>query len=376
MKALKLGLIINPIAGIGGPTGLKGSDGVETVGEAFSRGGIKRIYERVEIVLSALGSFSDKIELHTIPGPMGAELCEKLGWIIQVHEMAVPMETTSSHTREAVRLLQDANLDLLIFAGGDGTARDVLEDLKESQSILGIPGGVKMHSGVFANNPMGAAKIIIRMIKGELLNLMKAEVRDIDEDAFRLGIVRSQYFGECWVPEEVQHIQAVKSGSANVDEVIIEDIAAAVIEDMISDCYYLIGSGSTCAAVMNQLEIENTLLGVDVIFNNQSVLVDAHEKQLFEFCSAQLGKAKFKILITVIGGQGHIFGRGNQQLSPRLLRIIGLENIDIIASEEKLGAIHNRLLVDTGDKYLDESLAGYRRVRTGFDSSVLCKVVS
>jgi predicted polyphosphate/ATP-dependent NAD kinase len=223
---------------------------------------------------------------------------------------------------------------------------------------------------------MGAAKIIIRMIKGELLNLMKAEVRDIDEDAFRLGIVRSQYFGECWVPEEVQHIQAVKSGSANVDEVIIEDIAAAVIEDMISDCYYLIGSGSTCAAVMNQLEIENTLLGVDVIFNNQSVLVDAHEKQLFEFCSAQLGKAKFKILITVIGGQGHIFGRGNQQLSPRLLRIIGLENIDIIASEEKLGAIHNRLLVDTGDKYLDESLAGYRRVRTGFDSSVLCKVVS
>ncbi|MFT5211289.1 MAG: putative polyphosphate/ATP-dependent NAD kinase [Flavobacterium sp.] len=374
MKPLKLGLIINPIAGIGGPTGLKGSDGVETLAEAISRGGIKRIYARVDIVLSALRSFSDRIELHTIPGPMGAELCEKLGWKIQVHEMAVPLETNSSHTCEAVRLLQDANLDLLMFAGGDGTARDVLEDLKESQSILGIPGGVKMHSGVFANNPMGAAKIIIRMIKGDLLNLMRAEVRDIDEDAFRLGIVRSQYFGECWVPEEVQHIQAVKSGNVTVDEIIIEDIAAAVIDDMISDCYYIIGSGSTCAAVMNQLGIDNTLLGVDIIFNKQLVLADAHEKQLFEFCSARIGKAKFKILITVIGGQGHIFGRGNQQLSPRLLRTIGLDNIDIIASEEKLDAIDNRLLVDTGDKYLDESLSGYHRVRTGFDSSVLCKV--
>ena len=375
MKPLKIGLVINPLAGIGGPTGLKGSDGIEALEQAFSRGGTNTINERVEIVLSALLPFSEKIDLHTVPGSMGADLCQKLGWTVQVHEMAVPNETTASHTSEAVRLLQAIRLDLLVFAGGDGTARDVLKVLGDSQTILGIPGGVKMHSGVFSNNPIGAASIITKMAKGELLNLMRAEVRDIDEDAFRQGIVRSQYFGECWVPEEKQHIQAVKAGGLPIDELIIEDIAAAVIDEMQDDCYYLIGSGSTTAAVMNQLGLENTLLGVDMICNRQLVFSDAYERQLFEFCSEHQTH-KFKILITVIGGQGHIFGRGNQQLSPRLLRAIGLDNIEIIASEEKLSAINNQLQVDTGDKELDHVLAGYRRVRTGFDSTVLCKVVS
>ncbi|MFT7686769.1 MAG: putative polyphosphate/ATP-dependent NAD kinase [Candidatus Azotimanducaceae bacterium] len=376
MKRLKIGLVINPLAGIGGPTGLKGSDGGETVNQAFSRGGSRQIDDRVEIVLNALYPYADKIELHTVPGSMGLDLCEKVGWIARVHEMTIPKETKALHTSEAVSLLQAANLDLLLFAGGDGTARDVLKVLKDSQTILGIPGGVKMHSGVFSNNPMSAARIVIKMVDGELLNLMRAEVRDIDEDAFRQGVVRSQFFGECWVPEEMQHIQAVKAGGLQIDELIIEDIAAAVIEEMKPDDYYLIGSGTTTAVVMNQLSLENTLLGVDLICNRKLVFSDAYEKQLFEFCSDHQDKVNFKILITAIGGQGHIFGRGNQQLSPRLLRVIGIENIEIIASEEKLSALNNQLQVDTGDKELDESLAGYRRVRTGFESTVLCKVLN
>jgi len=372
MKPLAIGLVLNPLAGIGGPTALKGSDNVAE--EAFARGALSQVENRVRIVLEALFPYRQEIAICTVSGVMGENLCRELGWEVETVDVLVPEKTNAAITKESVQKLQNTGIDLLVFAGGDGTARDVFDSLRGDQVILGIPCGVKMHSGVFANNPDSAAKIIEFMVKGELIGLMRGEIRDIDETAFRQGIVRSQYYGECWVPEVFHRMQASKAGG-QIDELVVEDIAAGIIEHMEDDQYYVIGSGSTVAAVMKQLGLKNTLLGIDVICNKQLIHTDADETCLFKLASTTR-KNQCKILITVIGGQGHILGRGNQQLSPRVLRTIGIVNIIIIAGEAKLNDVNNVLVVDTGDLALDRNLCGYRRVINGYESSVLCKVVS
>jgi len=371
MKQLRIGLVLNPLAGIGGPTALKGSDNVAD--EAFARGAVSQVENRVRTVLHALRPYRQAIAIYTVPGVMGGNLCREIGWEVETIDVVVPKKTDATITKESVKKLQKIGLDLLVFAGGDGTAKDIYDTLENNQTILGIPCGVKMHSSVFANNPDSAARIILAMANDELLGLMRGEIRDIDEADLRKGIVNSQYYGECWVPEEFSRMQATKAGG-QIDELVIEDIAAGFIEQMEDDCYYLIGSGSTVAAVMGQLGLQNTLLGVDVICNEQLVFSDADEKQLHHLISSPETK-QCKILITVIGGQGHIFGRGNQQLSPRVLWDIGLENIIIIADEGKLNDVKNVLVVDTGDLTLDQKLCGYRRVISGYETSVLCRVV-
>lgn len=371
MKQLRIGLILNPLAGIGGPTALKGSDNVAE--EAFARGAVSQVENRVQTVLDALSPYRENIVLLTVAGVMGGNLCQRLGWEAELIDVLVPQKTSAKTTKASAVKLQKIGVDLLVFAGGDGTARDIFDTLVDGQVVLGIPCGVKMHSSIFANNPNSAAMIIASMAKGELLGLMRAEIRDIDESAFRQGLVRSQFYGECWVPEELRRMQAVKSGG-QIDELVIEDIAAGVIDVMEEDCYYFIGSGTTVAAVMGQLELQNTLLGVDVINNKQVVFNDADEKQLFELASSNK-KTRCKMLITVIGGQGHILGRGNQQFSPRVVEAVGIENIIIIAGDAKLNDVNNQLIVDTGNPGLDQKLSGYRRVINGYESSVLCNVV-
>ena len=58
---LTLGLIINPLAGIGGSVGLKGSDGAEIVKEAFSRGATCKSSERTRLALNVLTAIKDQI---------------------------------------------------------------------------------------------------------------------------------------------------------------------------------------------------------------------------------------------------------------------------------------------------------------------------
>jgi predicted polyphosphate/ATP-dependent NAD kinase len=228
-----------------------------------------------------------------------------------------------------------------------------------------------MHSGVFANSPLSAGKIIRDITLGKLTSVTDAEVRDIDEEAFRQGVVRAKYYGEMTVPEELRYIQQTKSGGVEVEELVLQEIAADVVEAMLPGVQYLIGSGSTTAAIMDSLHIKNTLLGVDVIKDGNLVAADATEEQLFS-CVAHNSS---EIILTVIGGQGHIFGRGNQQLSPRVIRAVGLDNLKVIATKTKLEALGGKpLLVDTGDPVLDDELAGLIRIITGYEDSVLCRV--
>lgn len=366
-RQLRIGLIINPVAGVGGPAGLKGSDGQEVVARARAAGSESRVIDRVQQALTGLEKFQDKFRFITAPGVMG-EAAIAFGEPIVIGELSDD-STTAADTRRLARQLMESNLDLLVFAGGDGTARDILDAVGAEQVVLGIPCGVKMHSGVFANHPQAAGEIIAAIVMGKLTTVAAAEVRDIDEEAFRDNIVRARFYGEMRVPQELQYLQATKIGGKESEELVVTEIAADIVDNLEADVSYLIGSGSTTAAIMAQLGLPNTLLGVDIVRDQQVIIGDANEGQLFE----HVNNNPSRIVVTAIGGQGHVFGRGNQQLSARVIRAVGLDNIVIVATKSKLEHLQ-RLLVDTGDPSLDESLRGLVEVVTGYEDRVLCRI--
>lgn len=372
-RRFRLGLVMNPLAGVGGPAGLKGSDGADTVSRAAALGSTSRVHERVTACLEAIAGRADAFDMLTVSGAMGERACQAAGIACEVLADMPVQQTSADDTRRAVSALQDADIDLLLFAGGDGTARDVFDVVDDDQAVLGIPCGVKMHSGVFANNPAAASRIIADMIDGRLVTVMRGEVRDIDEASFREGSVRTTYYGEMWVPEELRYLQAVKSAGKEVEELAVEEIAADIVENLQPGITYFIGSGSTPAAVASALGLDSTLLGVDVVRDGELLSLDANEQTLAEY--ARQGECR--IIVTAIGGQGHIFGRGNQQFSPRVIEAVGIANIVVIATKGKLETLEGRpLLVDTGSAALDQQLAGTIRVITGYEDAVLYPVAA
>ncbi|MFB0998958.1 MAG: NAD(+)/NADH kinase, partial [Colwellia sp.] len=270
-----------------------------------------------------------------------------------------------------------AQVDLILFAGGDGTARNVCKMVGDKFPVLGIPAGCKIHSGVYAVTPKAAGRVVEMMITNQLVTLTEADVMDIDESLFRDGIVKAKRYGEMQIPAELRYVQAVKSGGKELDELVLQDIAAHVINEMDEELF-VIGSGSTTAFLMEELALDNTLLGVDLVQEQSLLANDVTEPQLWQAIElAKKDKKLVKLVITLIGGQGHIFGRGNQQLSPRVIRAIGKENLFIIATKAKLTALSSRpLITDTGDSELDLELSGYLPVITGYNDQVLYPVAS
>ena len=373
MKEFKLGLVINPIAGIGGSVALKGSDGEGIAEQALALGATAKSNARALLALEILLPYKDNIVIYTAAAEMGEHTAKGLGFnTVVVHELSSET-TTALDTEQAVTTLISHNIDLLLFAGGDGTARNVCHIVEDKFPVLGIPAGCKIHSGVYAITPKAAGRVVELMITNQLVSLTDADVMDIDESLFRQGVVKAKRFGEMQVPSELRYIQAVKSGGKESDELVLQDIAADVIAKM-DDELFIIGSGSTTAFVMEELGLDNTLLGVDAICQQTLMASDLTEMQLWQLIqSYQAGQVK--LLITLIGGQGHIFGRGNQQLSPRIIRAIGKENIIIIATKTKLNALEARpLIADTGDSELDLELSGYLAVTTGYNDQVLYPV--
>lgn len=368
---LRLAILLNPLAGLGGAVALKGSDGRETVAKALSLGARSRVSERAATALAALASHREQLQLVTYPAEMGADVCQLAGLQADVIGSITAGDTTAADTRAAIEAFQKHGADLILFAGGDGTARDICAVVSPIQPVLGIPCGVKMHSGVFAIDPSAAGEIVVKMIEGDLVDIKMAEVRDIDEDAFRRGVVNSKYWGELLVPQQGGFLQQVKSGGREVEALVLEEIAAEIIENMQPHITYLIGSGSTPAAIMAQLGLPNTLLGFDLIKGGKLLLADATEAQLL----AAVDVGASKIILSIIGGQGHIIGRGNQQLSAAVIRKVGIDNIIVLGSKTKIVQLQGRpLLVDTGDADLDDDFNGFIRVATGYDDWVIYKV--
>ncbi|WP_341205623.1 ATP-NAD kinase family protein [uncultured Psychrosphaera sp.] len=366
----RLGLIINPIAGVGGSVGLKGSDGDNTAELAKSLGAEQKANDRASIALSMLSEYIEHVDIFTVAGEMGQSLCEQLQFAHNVVYTPTSAVTTHQDTENAAKVLADLKVDLILFVGGDGTARNICAAVEDNVTVLGVPAGCKIHSGVYAITPKAAGRVLQLLVTGELVTVSDADVMDIDEEKFRQGIVKARRYGELSVPSELRFIQNVKMGGKESDELVLNDIAAHVIELMEPEQTYIMGSGSTVAYLMEELSLPNTLLGVDVIQDHNLLKQDVTASELLTFIDDNT-----KLVITLIGGQGHIFGRGNQQLSPEVIKRIGKDNILVIATKTKLKALNGRpLIVDTGDVSLDKSLSGHIKVITGYHDQVLYPV--
>ncbi|WP_108946863.1 ATP-NAD kinase family protein [Shewanella halifaxensis] len=369
MSKFRLGLIINPLAGLGGSVALKGSDGVAS--EAIAKGAVPKSHLRMQQALAVIEAYKSRIEIITASGDMGETLAKSMGFSTRVVYQA-PEITAAQDTQKVVSELLNETLDLLLFAGGDGTARDVFAVADDKLPVLGVPAGVKIHSGVYGITPHASGMVVKMLLDGDLVSLMSADVMDIDEVAFRTGVVRARRFGEMQVPAEPRYVQAVKMGGKESDELVLADIAAEAIEQM-EDHLCIMGSGSTVAAVMSELGLDNTLLGVDLIQDETLLASDLSATELLQLTEDK----SLKLFITLIGGQGHILGRGNQQLSPELVKRVGKDNIVILATKTKLKALDGRpLIVDSGDPELDIELAGYYKVVTGYHDYVMYQVAN
>ncbi|MGY8810568.1 MAG: ATP-NAD kinase family protein [Pseudomonadales bacterium] len=370
-SGFRLGLIINPIAGVGGQAALKGSDGVAE--QALAQGVLPQAHRRVAVALEQLLPLRDQLQLFAAPGAMGSDLLTELGFEHQVvGELTNPNQTSAEDTERCAAALQETGVDLLLFAGGDGTARNICNQISSNQLVLGIPAGVKIHSGVYAVNPRAAGELVALLIKGDLVRLREADVRDIDETAFRQGQVKTRHYGELSVPEEGRFVQQVKQGGREVETMVLDDIAAWLQEEQSEETGWILGPGSTNLGLLDAMGLQGTLLGVDVLRGGELLLQDATEQQLWALVEQG---GDWRILVTAIGGQGHILGRGNQQLSPRIIRAVGLDNLLVVATKTKLTTLDGRpFLVDSGDAELDQQLTGLRRVLSGYREEMLYPV--
>lgn len=368
----RLGLIVNPLAGVGGPAGLKGSDGADTAAEALRRGSELRASQRALRALQRVARAMDpgSIELLTCPGSMGETAARECGFVPRLVAGGHSGQTTAADTEQAAAQMVAQGVDLLLFVGGDGTARNICNAVPAAQPVLGIPAGVKMQSGVYAITPEAAGDIIVQLLRGELVDIRQQEVRDIDEQALRQGRVKSRYYGELLVPEAGRFMQQVKSGGREMAELVLQDIAETLLEEMDDDCLYIIGPGSTTAGLMAAMGLDNTLLGVDLVRNRQVLAADVAAAEIE--CALDCHGGPVKIVITPIGGQGMLLGRGNQQLTPTILKRVGRDNLVVVATKTKITGLGGRpLLVDSNDPLLDEALAGYIPVLTGYRDRIL-----
>jgi predicted polyphosphate/ATP-dependent NAD kinase len=351
----RVGLVVNPIAGMGGRVGLKGTDGV--LEEALERGAQPAAGHRAALMLQRFLAACEglpgapEVVWVTSAGPMGAVALDEAGVpggsVEVVHEAPDPSATTAEDTIAACRAVEDAGVGLLLFCGGDGTARDVLRAVDQRVPVLGIPAGVKMHSGVFAVTPAGAADTLLDYLQGRL-DVAEADVIDLDEDLYREGEWNLKMFGTASTPYEPSLIQGGKVMVSEASEKgLLEDIAECIEEYIHEepDTLWLLGPGGTLRFIGEWLKIDKTLLGVDAVVAGEQVGKDLNEAGILELMG-MYGKAR--IVVSPIGAQGFFLGRGNLQLSPDVVRRVGVDGFDVVSTPAKL-ARTPVLRVDTGD---------------------------
>jgi predicted polyphosphate/ATP-dependent NAD kinase len=366
----RLGLIVNPVAGIGGRVGLKGSDGLDIQEKALALGAVPQSLNRAIQALRRIKPV-DGLEVITCPGEMGEDAARACGFRPTVIGSIKPGETTPEDTRNAAREMVRLKVRLLLFAGGDGTARDIYSAVAEAIPVLGIPAGVKIHSAVFATNPRSAGDLAALYLRGRISGLREAEVMDVDEEAFRQGIVSAKLYGYLRIPFRRRLVQSLKVASSPGERTSLEAIAYHIVDSMEHDCLYIIGPGTTTRAITARLGLDKTLIGVDVVAGGKLVAADVNESQLLELVEGRSAR----IVVTPIGGQGCIFGRGNQQISPQVIKKVGEDNVIVVSTAGKIHSLGGRpLWVDTGDRAVDRKLEGHIRVVTGYNEHIIYRV--
>jgi len=366
-----IGLIVNPIAGMGGRVGLKGTDGPAALAEARRRGAQPTANGRVLQALQQLAPHAGSTIILTGSGVLGAEAAITAGFDIRVMHMAAG-ESSANDTRVAAQAMLEAGVDLLLFAGGDGTARDILDIVGEAVPVVGIPAGVKMVSAVFGTTPANAGMLAGRYLAGDTaIRLREAEVMDIDEDAIRSDRVSTRLYGYARSPFLRAYSQNAKSGSSLHADAALDAVCRDIAREMQPGGLYILGPGSTTRRVMAALDLPATLLGVDAVLDGQLVGADLAEADLLRLMQ---GRAT-TLIAGVLGGHGSLFGRGNQQLSTAVLRQIPRERIVVVAAMDKLLALTpRRLFVDTGDNEFNTRLAGHLPVRFAPGRSIVLQV--
>lgn len=367
----RCGLIINPIAGMGGSVGLKGTDGKEILEKSIALGAEPHAGDRAALALEFLKSIRDKIQILTCPGPMGENVAREAGFDLEVISAQTDDATSSTDTIRAAKVMVERGVDLILFAGGDGTARDMVSAVGTGQVVIGIPAGVKIHSAVYAQNPERAGELTSLFLQGKTRRTCEAEVMDINEDDYRNEILSARLYGYLTIPFKKTHMQNLKCGSPANEKYAQEAIAADVVESMSDSSYYIIGAGSTTRPIMERLGLDHSLLGIDIVHQKQLVGKDLGEKQILELIQNQ----KTKLVITPIGGQGYLLGRGNQQISPEVIHRVGKDNIIIVSTPQKIQCLFGQpLLVDTGNAETNTKLKGHYRIITGYHESVVYRV--
>lgn len=365
-----IGLIVNPISGMGGAVGLKGTDGGEILQMARKLGARPEAPGRAILALERLLPIKEDIRILTSSGDMGENQCLEAGLDHEViHTLA--SDSTSSDTVAAAEKMMERKVDLLMFTGGDGTARDVFKAVKDQIVTVGIPAGVKIHSPVYANSPQQAGELARMYLKEGNIAVMEEEVIDIDEEAFRDNRVATRLFGYLKVPYNRKFLQNKKAPTPLGEAEGQMAIALDIVDSMEEDVFYVIGPGTTTRAIMTTLGLEGSLLGVDIVKNRKLIALDCNEKEIIKTIKGH----KAKLVITPTGGQGYLLGRGNQQISREVINIIKKENIIIIANQSKIIALRgNPLMVYTGDHETDTYLTGYYKVKVGYGTDQMYKV--
>jgi len=359
---VRIGFLVNPIAGMGGRVGLKGTDnvsdkaaemGAEPVSPVKAIEFLRRMKE-----LELLG----RITLLTCPGLMGQDEVEAAGLRAERLPISINAETTAEDTKRGIKLLVEGNVDLIVFVGGDGTARDVFDALnrKTTIAVLGVPSGVKMYSGIFAASPLDAADVVQAFLEGEA-QIMDFEIVDADEEAIRNDCLSTRLYGLLkgpFVPMRLLGSKQITPESLDEHDNQMA-VARFVVEDVGPEATYILGPGTTVKCIADLLGVEKTLLGVD-IYQNKKVIKDVNEQRILQEVKDW---SKTWIVLSPIGRQGMLLGRGNQQISPEVLRRVGRDHIVVAATRNKIQGIEGGVLrVDTGDARVDKRLRGYIKV--------------
>lgn len=371
----KIGFIVNPIAGMGGRVGLKGTDGV--LEEAIRLGALPMAPAKAARALKSLAGLRDELVILTGSGELGERVALELGFDVQVVYEAAGAVTSQADTVALSKAVAAQGGELILFAGGDGTARNLVEAgiYETGIPVVGIPAGVKIHSPVFATHPEKAGELVVGVLtragSSAGAKWREAEVLDISEEDYRSGRVMTKLYGYLVVPSDRGRMQNKKAPSPQSEANAHREIALEIVAQMEDGTAYFVGPGTTTRAVLEALGQPHTLLGVDVVLNGKVICQDASEKDLLAIQSQH----PCRLIVTPTGGQGFLLGRGNQQLSPEVLGGIGRENLMVIATQEKLAELkHQPLLVDTGDPEVDALLRGYVKVWTGFKTAVMVAV--
>jgi len=374
---MQVGLLLNPIAGMGGRVGLKGTDGV--VDEAIKRGATPIAPGRAKEFLQTLESFhmdASRFELIVCPDQMGGDVIQSIDIPHKVVDVTVTSKTSSEDTKNCVLALYKAGVRLLVFVGGDGTARDILDAITENDFddllVIGVPSGVKMYSGIFVVNPADAAEVVKLVLEGGA-GVAEFEIMDADEKAFREDRFIIKLYGYMNGPSVPARFQGAKQASPETvnEHEAQEAIAKYIIEQMIPDGTYILGPGTTVKTVTEMLNVKKTTLGVDV-YRNGKLVLDVNEARIVELVD---DFSKTWIIVSPIGHQGMLFGRGNQQISPGVIERVGRDHIFVISTPSKLKGIAGETLkVDTGDSSVDELMRGYIRVITDYNEIRLMQV--